>query len=371
MKTRILSAEDVIAVARHAGLDSLMDEVISGFYSACLDATTDARFEIPQRGGFSYDHPTTGLLEWMPLHENGRCVVVKVVGYHPQNPAKQRMPTIMSSIMRFDTQTGHLQVVIDGTLATAIRTGAASAVASRALAMPESRSLALIGAGAQAVTQLHALSRVFSFEEVLVYDVDESVAGSFLERVRRLQLNDSTISIVDSEEAIRKADIICTVTSVPVGGGPVFDDKDLKPWLHVNAVGSDFPGKTEVPKSLLSRSFVCPDFLPQARVEGECQMLDEDQIGAELPFVLRDGDRLPELQQRLTVFDSTGYALQDHIVLGAFERHARAMGLGQEIQLECVADPYDPYFGAQLVSALAYESGRSEADDRTNELRLV
>jgi ornithine cyclodeaminase/alanine dehydrogenase-like protein (mu-crystallin family) len=334
-----------------------MDEVISGLHAVCLDETTDKHFEIPKRGGFNYNFPTTGLIEWMPIHENGDCVVIKVVGYHPDNPASCQLPTVMSSLMRFDTRTGHLRVIADGTLATAIRTGAASAVATRAMAKSDCGCLALVGAGSQAVTQLHAISRVFDLKEVLVYDIDDSVAESFIGGT--------------CDEAVRGADIICTVTSVEVGKGPVFNDKHLKPWLHVNAVGSDFPGKTEVPTSLLMRGFVCPDFLPQAMVEGECQMLDEAQIGAELPLVLRDEQQLPGLQESLTVFDSTGYALQDHVILGVFERHARAMNLGQEVQLECVADPHDPYFGVHLNRAPAAESGWSETDDRANELRLV
>jgi ornithine cyclodeaminase/alanine dehydrogenase-like protein (mu-crystallin family) len=371
LKTRILSADEVNSVARQVGLDKLMDEVISDLYAACLDESTDTRFEIPRRDGFSYNHPATGLIEWMPIHDNGACAVIKVVGYHPGNPATRRLPTVMSSLMRFDTATGHLQVIADGTLATAIRTGAASAIASRALALPDSTSLALIGAGAQAITQLHALSRVFSLEEVLVFDVDESIAESFLARAGRLQLAIPKIEVVDCQKAVRSADILCTVTSVAVGEGPVFEDRGVKPWLHVNAVGSDFPGKTEVPTTLLERSFVCPDFLPQAIVEGECQMLDQARIGPELPAILRDKSRLAELRQSLTVFDSTGYALQDHVILGVFEKHARAMGLGHEVQLECVADPYDPYFGAQLASVLAAESRCSEKDDRAHELRLV
>jgi ornithine cyclodeaminase len=348
-----------------------MDEVIAGLYMAYLDESTDTRFEIPRRDGFNYNHPTTGLIEWMPIYDSGDCAVIKVVGYHPGNPADRGLPTIMSSLMRFDTGTGHLQVIADGTLATAIRTGAASAIASRALALVDSETLALVGAGAQAITQLHALSRVFSFKEVMVYDVDDSVAESFIARAHRLQLDIPKIGVVDCQQAVRSADIVCTVTSVAVGEGPVFEDCSVKPWLHVNAVGSDFPGKTEVPATLLSRSFVCPDFLPQAVVEGECQMLDAAQVGPELPAVLRDKDRLGKLQQRLTVFDSTGYALQDHVILGVFERHARAMGLGHEIQLECVSDPHDPYFGAQLAGALAAKSLWSEKEDRADELRLV
>lgn len=371
MRTKILSAEDINTVARHVGLDSLMDEVIDGFHAACVDTDGDERYEIPKRDGFNYKRPATGLVEWMPLYDRGAAAMIKMVGYHPDNPSGRQLPTIMSSMLRFDTQTGHLETIADGTLSTAVRTGAASAVASRALAKPGSTCLALIGAGAQAVTQLHALSRVFSLREVLVYDVDASVAETFLERARRLELGSTRIRLVSCAEAVQQADIVCTVTSVPVGHGPVFEDKHLKPWLHINAVGSDFPGKTEVPVSVLKRSFVCPDFMVQAVDEGECQVLDRSMLGPELAAVLREAERHPEMQQRLTVFDSTGYALEDHVVLGVLERHANALGLGNEIQLESIADPHDPYFDCASLQRLAVAPERVDRDGRTDELRVV
>ena len=95
----------------------------------------------------------------MPIYKKGAEVVIKVVGYHPKNPKNFNLPTILSSISSYDTKTGHLMGIADGVLLTALRTGAASAVASELLAKPESTTLGLIGCGAQSITQLHALSR--------------------------------------------------------------------------------------------------------------------------------------------------------------------------------------------------------------------
>ncbi len=126
------------------------------------------RHVIPVRDGFDYQQPQIGLIEWMPALASGEAVTVKMVGYHPQNPLHLNVPTILSTVLWFDVTTGHLQSVMDGNLLTAIRTGAASAVASKVLARPDAEVLGLIGCGAQSVSQLHALSRVFKLRQVLL-----------------------------------------------------------------------------------------------------------------------------------------------------------------------------------------------------------
>lgn len=117
----------------------------------------------------------------------GEKFFIKVVGYHPSNPSKFNLPTIISTISEYDTNSGHLCAVIDGVLATAIRTGAASAVASKLMAHPESSTLGLIGCGTQAVTQLQALSLCFKIERVLIYDIDPNALSSFEKRCSALK----------------------------------------------------------------------------------------------------------------------------------------------------------------------------------------
>jgi len=340
MKTLVLSTDHILRIVQNIGLNSLMDEMVQILTETFL--TYDEELTtIPMRDGFNYKHPYLGLIEWMPVMEHGKEATIKMVGYHPTNPEKRHLPTILSTISAYDTNSGHLIGIADATFLTALRTGAASAVASKIMALPNSKTIGLIGCGAQAVTQLHALSRYYDFEQVLVYDVNPSIAKSLDKRVAFLDLD---IIVSPLEKLVSQSDIICTTTSVDIGDGPVFEDKNVKPWLHINAVGSDFPGKIEVPKSLLSRSFVSPDFLEQALKEGECQRLDIGDIGPQLVEIVKNSQQYKFVQKQISVFDSTGWALEDQVALKMLLKYAKEFNLGTEIEIESVSDdPRDPY----------------------------
>ena len=344
LQTRVLSVEEIRQIVVHVGLDALMDEMIARL-TAAFEQFDPAETMVPVRTGFSYQQPHVGLVEWMPLFQKSHQIVVKAVGYHPQNPGLYDLPTVISTISAYDPVSGHLSALMDGTFLTALRTGAASAIASRCLAKSDSRVLGLIGAGAQAITQLHALSRCFDLEKVLVFDSDPAVGRSFAERIACLQLGSLDIRQADVTDIIAAADILCTATSVEVGRGPVFADQVRQPWLHINAVGADFPGKFEIPLSLLERSFVCPDFREQALQEGECQRLkNPEKIGPELFEVVQQTTQYLPYQQQLTLFDSTGFALEDQIAMNMLLDYATELQVGTWVSLESasveVRNPY-------------------------------
>ncbi len=341
-KTLVLSSNDVQEIVRQKGLNEVMDALIERLTNA-LEKFNPSKTIIPIRAGFNYKKPSVGLVEWMPLYEKGKDVVIKVVGYHPDNPTAQGLPTILSTISSYDTSTGHLHGLMDGVLPTALRTGASSAVASRLLAHPDSSTLGLIGCGAQSITQLHALSRVFNFKKVLLYDKDASAMMSFRQRCAALHLE---IEIIPSsiEEIIQTADIVSTATSIDVGEGPLFKPMATQAHLHINAVGSDFPGKTELPLEHLQNSFVCPDFRSQAVIEGECQQLQAKDIDADWIQVLQDKEKYAFVRQELSVFDSTGWALEDQTVMQLFLEYAEELRLGQLIEIENISeDAKNPY----------------------------
>ena len=344
LQTLILRVDDIRRIVEYVGLNALMDEMMARLTQA-FEQFDPAKTVIPVRTGFSYEQPHVGLVEWMPLFEKHRQIVVKAVGYHPQNPSLYYLPTVLSTVSAYDPVSGHLAAVIDGTFLTALRTGAASAIATKFLASPNSQVLGLIGAGAQAVTQLHALSRCFDLKQILVFDRDPAVSQSFSERVACLGLEHLEIRQTEIVDLIAAADILCTATSVDVDDGPVFADKSLKPWLHVNAVGADFPGKFEVPLSLLERSFVCPDFRDQAIREGECQQFNDlKQIGAELSSVVKHPDQYRHYQQQTTVFDSTGFALEDQVAMNMLLDYATELQVGTLVELEsATAEVKNPY----------------------------
>lgn len=343
MKTIILTIDDIRHIVNKVSLNGLMDEMIRRLTES-FATYQPANYVCPPRAGFTYSEPHTGLVEWMPIMESGEQATIKVVSYHPANPDLHQLPTILATTSAYDTANGHLIGIADSTFLTAIRTGAASAVASRLLAKPGGGIVGLIGAGAQAITQLHALTRVMDVEKVLVFDIDPKTSNSFPERSGFMGIPVKTYAQSELDQLVQTADILCTATSNDVGAGAVFNDVVSKSWLHVNAVGSDFPGKTEVPLSFLQRSVVVPDFPEQAMKEGECQQIDPEQVGPSLVELVKRPLFHQYLQTTTTVFDSTGWALEDQIALNMMMDYAADLKIGHFLQIEGnSADPKDPF----------------------------
>ncbi|MFJ8078127.1 ornithine cyclodeaminase family protein [Streptomyces sp. NPDC096176] len=342
METWVLSRHDVAEVVAAVGRDALMRRIIDRLAQGLAEIGRGERELSPPRGGFERSDPVPGIWEWMPHREPGDHITLKTVGYSPANPARFNLPTIVGTVARYDDTTGALTALMDGVLLTALRTGAASAVASRLLARPDSRTLGLIGTGAQAVTQLHALSLVFPLERVLVWDSEPAHRDSF---ARRAAFTGLPVEIAPPHTIAAQADIITTATSVPQGMGPVLPDTDgIRPHLHINAVGADLVGKTELPLSLLRRAHVHPDHPQQALHEGECQRLSAHDLSPALPDLCADAQRATPHQRALTVFDSTGFALQDALAMEVFLEVAAERDLGMRLPIEHhPADALDPY----------------------------
>ena len=345
MTTLVVSTDDVQEIVRRRGVNEIMDQLIRDLGDALVGFDPSAH-EVPVRAGFDYSIPHPGLVEWMPMHRRGHHVTLKMVGYHPSNPVLLGLPSVLSTILRYDVSNGHLQALIDGTFLTVLRTGAASAIASRVLAPSNASTLGLIGCGAQAVSQLHALSRVLPLDTILIHDTDANSLQSFERRCAGLLPEGVRFETADIERTVTQCDVLCTATSIGVGDGPLFSGLDYPKALHVNAVGSDFPGKTELPRDLLDSAVVCPDFPEQAAREGECQQLDARDVGPDLAELVQGGNSWSQLRTRRTVFDSTGFALEDDVVAELFISLARSEGVGTEIDIEShPRDPKDPYEG--------------------------
>ena len=356
MKTRIVASHHIHRIVEEVGLDGLMDEMIDRITEA-IEEHDENRTLVRPRDGFHYTEPEVGLLEWMPVMRTAETTTIKVVGYHPTNPSQRNLPTILSTVSVYETATGHLAGLADGTFLTALRTGASSAIASRVLARPTSHILGLVGCGAQAITQMHAMLRTFPIEQILIQDISERNMATFPRRASSVLPDGVELRQVPLDLLIQTADIVCTSTSIGIGEGPLFGDVETKPWLHVNAVGSDFPGKVELPRSFLARSLVCPDHRDQAIKEGECQQLEPHEIGPSLAELVTQADRYREARERTTVFDSTGWALEDWVAIQLLLDKAKRFGLGIMLELENVGDdPWNPYHfdAADPASAGAY-----------------
>lgn len=357
--TRIFGTDDIRRATDVIGLDTIMDQIIGRLHSA-FETYDPENIEVPARSGFHYDSPQTGLIEWMPVMARGEHALMKLVCYHPMNPAQSGLPTILSNFALIDTATGHMIAISDGTFLTALRTGAASAIATRALASTDGGAVGMVGCGAQAISQLHALSRVFSIELVLFWDIDPQARRTFPDRVSDWLPRGTRLVETPTDLIVPNVDVLCTATSIAVGEGPLFEHGITRDALHINAVGSDFPGKVEIPRALLDNSVVIPDFAEQALAEGECQQLDNNQLGPELYEILQ-GDGTGPLRGVRTVFDSTGWALEDLVAMEALVEWSEELGLGSEIQLESIPpDPKNPYVFADPDDETALGSSRRQ-----------
>jgi ornithine cyclodeaminase/alanine dehydrogenase-like protein (mu-crystallin family) len=351
MASLFIGKEALVKIIDVVGIDLFMDALIHELTLA-LNQHDKNQTQVMVRNGFVYPAPNVGVLEWMPvMHADGE-ILVKLVAYNPLNPERHALPTIMSTMALFGSENGMLKVLTDGLFLTAVRTGASSAIASRILANPESRTVGLVGCGAQAITQLHALSRVFKLERALVYDTDPETAASFIKRAAFIPVHIQTISL---EELEIQSDIICTATTVGPGEGPVIRGNQLKKNVHINAVGSDLPGKTELPLHVLQKSFICPDFPEQAIYEGECQQLPADTVmGPSFFELVQNQSKYIEFQSGSTVFDSTGFALEDLVAVRLLRKFALEHGFGEIVQVEALPpDPKNPYSCLALAPVLS------------------
>ena len=343
--TRIISATDVASLVRSVGLDNLIDELIGSLRGA-LETLDPLQLVTLDRAGYHYHEPELGLVEWMPAMDRGRRVSIKTVGYHPSNPTRRQAPSVLATTSLHDTVDGRLAAVCESTALTALRTGAASAVATDVLALTEASVVGVIGCGAQAVSQIPALSRVRPIERVIAYDTDAAVARSLADRLAPV-VGHVAVEVVDEPgvgRLVAGSDILCTCTTVEPGAGPVMPEGEHRPWLHINAVGADFPGKCELPQALLLNALVCPDVPGQCLLEGEAQQLRQSDLGPDLATLARNAGEYRGYRGRLSVFDSTGWSLEDLVAAELVVDHCESLDIGTVVDLQPpTSDPYNPY----------------------------
>lgn len=263
------------------------------------------------------------------LHAAG----VKVVNSHPQNP-KSGLPTVMAVIILNDPSTGRPLAMMAGSTLTALRTGAAGALAAKLLAQADIESAGFIGGGTQARHQLRFLMQVRPIAVIRVYDVDKSKAESFCEHARWLGV--SEVRAVSTAAEAAGEPIVVTTTP---GSGAVCDDSCFKAGTHINAIGADAPGKQELPEDLLSRAKVIVDHRGQASHSGEINvpiqkgLFRPEQIHAELGEIVAGKIPGRVSGEEITIFDSTGLAIQDIAVAKRIYDRASEQQAGRRVNL--------------------------------------
>ncbi|ADU98466.1 ornithine cyclodeaminase [Alicycliphilus denitrificans] len=274
-------------------------------------------------------HSPHGVIELMPVSDD-TLYSFKYVNGHPGNPACG-LPTVMAFGMLAEVATGLPLLLSELTLATALRTAATSALAAQALARSGSRSMALIGNGAQAEFQALAFHALLGIKELRVFDTAPDATDKLLRNLARTP-GLKMIRAASVAEAVRGADIVTTATAAKRHARIITPDM-LEPGMHLNAVGGDCPGKTELHPGVLRQARIVVEYAPQSRVEGEIQQLAEDHPVTELWQILSGQASGREHAGQVTVFDSVGFALEDHAALRFIHRQALARGLGADLAL--------------------------------------
>ena len=281
--------------------------------------------------------PPDGLSLYMPayLKEMG-SLACKVVTVYKSNPSKYNLPVITGKVLLQDPNTGDVICIMDGGYLTAVRTGAASGVATRFLAREEKNMVVgIFGAGVQAKTQLQAMAVARDVSRAYIYDTSDEAATRLVTALKP-EL-DFDIIKADSPDKLLDADIICTATSSP---DPLFDGQDIKPGTHINGIGSHTPKARELDTAIIKRSKLVGDSREACFNEAGDIMIplkegsiDETHFYAELGEVLTGAKPGRVDEKEITVFKSNGLAIQDAATAKLVYDKAVEAGIGSRVEL--------------------------------------
>jgi len=275
-------------------------------------------------------HSATGVIELMPIADD-QIYTFKYVNGHPGNT-----PLGLSTVMAFgvlaEVATGRPLLLSELTLTTALRTAATSVMAAMALARPDSRTMALIGNGAQSEFQALAFHHLMGISQVRAFDVDAQATAKLVANLAHTGIEVTVCT--SATDAARGADIITTVTADKTHATIVTPDM-VQPGVHLNAVGGDCPGKTELHAEVLRMGTVFVEYPPQTRVEGDIQQMPADFAVTPLWQVLNGTQPGRCSDEQITVFDSVGFALEDYSALRYMHAQALRLGIGDALQTDC------------------------------------
>ena len=279
-------------------------------------------------------HSSVGVIELMPASD-GQLYAFKYVNGHPKNTSVGLLTVTAFGVLS-DVVTGYPLLLSELTLTTALRTAATSALAARRMARADSRVMALIGNGSQSEFQAIAFHHMLGIRELRLFDTDAAATDKLERNLAALRLNGlRVVRCASTAAAVQGADIVTTVTA-DKRNAVILAPQMIVAGMHLNAVGGDCPGKTELHPDILRRSDVrvVVEFEPQSRIEGEIQQMESDFAVAELTDVLA-GRRPGRVSEReVTIFDSVGFALEDFSSLRYLRRiHQESRGLQQQVDL--------------------------------------
>lgn len=324
-----ISVENMMRFVLHVGVERVLVE-LAGEVEA--DFLRWERFDKTPRVA---SHSSVGVIELMPTSD-GAFYGFKYVNGHPKN-MQAGLQTVTAFGVLADVSTGYPLLLSEMTILTALRTAATSALAARHLAPKGSRTMAMIGNGAQSEFQALAFRAICGIEHVRLYDIDPAAT-----RKCARNLSGSGVRVTpcrSAEEAIEGAQVITTCTA-DKQYATILTDNMVGTGVHINAIGGDCPGKTELHRDILLRADIFVEYEPQTRVEGEIQQLDASHPVTELWQVIAGRSVGRTRAEQVTLFDGVGFAIEDFAALRYI--HDRVKGTGFVQNLDMIADPDDP-----------------------------
>jgi len=324
-----ISVKNMMALIHAVGIEALLRD-LAGYIEADFIRWPDFD-KTPRVAAHSVD----GVIELMPTTD-GRMYGFKYVNGHPKN-MKEGLQTVTAFGVLADVGSGYPMLLTEMTILTALRTAATSAVAAKYLAPKDAHVMAIIGNGAQAEFQALAFRELVGVDTLRLYDIDRSASEKCARNLRGLGFE---IAICDSgERAVEGADIITTVTA-DKQYATILSDNMVGGGVHLNAVGGDCPGKTELHRDILLRSSIFVEYPQQTRIEGEIQQLPADFPVTELWQVIAGKAPGRIRVDQITLFDSVGFAIEDFSALRYVRDKLDETHLYEELDL--LADPDEP-----------------------------
>ena len=328
MKILVLSEEDVKNLL---SLGEVITAVESAFKMKGL-----GHVQMPPKQ-YLFINKYNGDLRTMPAYlEDSDTITVKVVNSHPENQ-KYRLPTVMATIIMINPKTGAPQAIMGGTWLTALRTGAAGAIAAKYLANPKPKTIGIIGAGTQARTQLMGLYLVFdTIEEIKLWDQNQQVASTYVQDMKKQYNQSSICSVENPKKAVQDADIIVTVTP---SRKPLIFSEWIQQGTHINCMGADAPGKQELDPTILVKSKLVIDDWEQSHHGGEINIpfskgiITQQDVWGDICEIVAGVKAARTSSEELTVFSSTGLAIQDAAAANVAYQNALKEKMGKYVDI--------------------------------------
>ncbi|MFD0908350.1 ornithine cyclodeaminase [Ruegeria arenilitoris] len=324
-----VSVDNMMRLIHHIGVERMITEI------AAQIEDDFKRWESFDKTPRIPAHSPHGVIELMPTSD-GEAYGFKYVNGHPKNTS-EGLQTVTAFGLLADVYTGYPTLLTEMTMLTALRTAATSALVGKYLAPKNASTMAMIGNGAQSEFQCLAFKAMCGIDTVRLYDIESAATAKCAANLQGTGLN--VLSCRSAEEAIEGAQIITTCTA-DKKYATILTDNMVGPGVHINAIGGDCPGKTELHRDILLRSDIFVEYPEQTRIEGEIQALDPDHPVTEMWQVITGQAEGRRDDRQITLFDSVGFAIEDFSAL----RYVKRAIEGTEFfePLDMLADPDDP-----------------------------